>query len=140
MVLVDGKPLVARSRNTPPAARAAEVVKGHRPGRRRSLDVRITALRGYRYGIGRERDLSEGRGASVRPDHPGHAGAALRDESGQHRARLLPGRPAQPGETADKYVRADETLEAWLRDGVWAREESPAIYPYSQTYRVGGRR
>jgi enamidase len=32
MVLVDGKPLVARSRNTPPAARAAEVVKGQGPG------------------------------------------------------------------------------------------------------------
>ena len=32
MVLVDGKPLVGRSRNTPPAARAAEVVKGHGPG------------------------------------------------------------------------------------------------------------
>jgi enamidase len=32
MVLVDGAPLVGRSRNTPPAARAAEVVKGSGPG------------------------------------------------------------------------------------------------------------
>ena len=32
MVLVDGTPLVGRSRNTAPAARAAEVVKGHGPG------------------------------------------------------------------------------------------------------------
>ena len=32
MVLVDGKTTVGRSRNTPPAARAAEVVKGHGPG------------------------------------------------------------------------------------------------------------
>jgi enamidase len=31
MVLVDGKILVGRSRNTPPAARAAEVVKGAGP-------------------------------------------------------------------------------------------------------------
>jgi len=31
MVLVDGRPLVGRSRNTPPAARAAEVVKGPGP-------------------------------------------------------------------------------------------------------------
>ena len=31
MVLIDGKPVIGRSRNTPPAARAAEVVKGHGP-------------------------------------------------------------------------------------------------------------
>ena len=30
-----------------------------------------------------------------------------------------------PGETPDKYVRAHETLEAWLREGLWAREEQP---------------
>jgi enamidase len=29
MVLIDGKVTIGRSRNTPPAARAAEVVKGH---------------------------------------------------------------------------------------------------------------
>ena len=44
-----------------------------------------------------------------------------------------------PGETADKYVRAHETLERWLAKGVWAREAQAAIYPYTQTYRVGGR-
>ncbi len=32
MVLIDGKPVIGRSRNTAPAARAAEVVKGHGPG------------------------------------------------------------------------------------------------------------
>ena len=31
MVLIDGKIAIGRSRNTPPAARAAEVVKGHGP-------------------------------------------------------------------------------------------------------------
>jgi enamidase len=31
MVLIDGKVVIGRSRNTPPAARAAEVVKGHGP-------------------------------------------------------------------------------------------------------------
>jgi enamidase len=31
MILIDGVPRVARSRNTPPAARAAEVVRGHAP-------------------------------------------------------------------------------------------------------------
>ena len=29
MVLIDGQPVIGRSRNTPPAARAAEIVKGH---------------------------------------------------------------------------------------------------------------
>ena len=32
MVLIDGQARIARSRNTPPAARAAEVVHGHAPG------------------------------------------------------------------------------------------------------------
>jgi enamidase len=32
MVLIDGAIAIGRSRNTPPAARAAEVVKGHGPG------------------------------------------------------------------------------------------------------------
>jgi hypothetical protein len=32
MVLVDGKPLIGRSRNTPPAGRAAEIVRGQGPG------------------------------------------------------------------------------------------------------------
>lgn len=32
MVLIDGRPLIGRSRNTPPAARAAEMVKGQGPG------------------------------------------------------------------------------------------------------------
>ena len=31
MVLIDGKITIGRSRNTPPAARAAEVIKGHGP-------------------------------------------------------------------------------------------------------------
>ena len=31
MVLIDGRITIGRSRNTPPAARAAEVVKGHEP-------------------------------------------------------------------------------------------------------------
>ena len=44
---------------------------------------------------------------------------------------------AEPGR--DRYQRARETLEAWLADGVWARDDEPAIYPYQQTFRLGGR-
>jgi hypothetical protein len=32
MVLIDGKITIGRSRNTPPAARAADVIKGAGPG------------------------------------------------------------------------------------------------------------
>jgi len=32
MVVIDGVPRVGRSRNTAPAARAAEVTRGHVPG------------------------------------------------------------------------------------------------------------
>ena len=57
----------------------------------------------------------------------------------QHRPRLLSPGQAGPGETADKYQRAAETLDSWLREGRWARDDRDAIYPYTQTYRVGGR-
>src|SRR2546422_298608 len=42
------------------------------------------------------------------------------------------------GEPADKYRRAHETLDRWLAEGLWAREEAPAVYPYTQSYRAGG--
>ena len=40
---------------------------------------------------------------------------------------------------ADRYAAARHTLDAWLADGVWARETAPAIYPYQQIYTVAGR-
>src|SRR5262249_59929919 len=40
---------------------------------------------------------------------------------------------------ADKYQRAAETLEAWLRERCWQRDDRESIYPYTQTYRVGSR-
>jgi uncharacterized protein (DUF1015 family) len=51
----------------------------------------------------------------------------------------FPADQPEPGETADKYERARQTLDRWLAEGVWAREARPAIYPYTQTYRAGGR-
>jgi uncharacterized protein (DUF1015 family) len=38
----------------------------------------------------------------------------------------------------DKYAGASTVLDRWIADGVWQREEWPAIYPYHQTYSVGG--
>jgi uncharacterized protein (DUF1015 family) len=43
-----------------------------------------------------------------------------------------------PGNGGDKYARAKQALDRWLAEGVWAREEWPAIYAYHQTYAVGG--
>src|SRR2546430_10248577 len=48
-------------------------------------------------------------------------------------------RVSYPRDDGDKYPRARATLAAWLAEGVWGQEESPAIYPYHQTYRVGSR-
>jgi uncharacterized protein (DUF1015 family) len=42
----------------------------------------------------------------------------------------------EPG--LDRYRGAREVLDGWVAEGLWAREEWPAIYPYHQTYTVGG--
>jgi uncharacterized protein (DUF1015 family) len=97
----------------------------------------VRPLRGYRYGIGRERDLTK----VVAPPYD--------QITPQMQERLYAMSPANivrvsypadrpaAGEIADKYARAGQTLQAWLRDGVWTGEDAPAIYPYTQTYRVG---
>src|SRR5262245_10336019 len=101
--------------------------------------MRIKAFRGYRHGIGRERDVTK----VVAPPYD-----QISPEMQERLYALSPDnivRVSYPcdapvaGETADKYQRAHETLDRWLAEGVWAREELPAIYPYTQTYRVGGR-
>jgi uncharacterized protein (DUF1015 family) len=38
----------------------------------------------------------------------------------------------------DKYATARSVLDGWVAEGVWAREAGPALYPYHQTYTVGG--
>ena len=39
----------------------------------------------------------------------------------------------------DRYADARVTLDRWLATGVWAADDRPAIYPYTQTYRVADR-
>jgi uncharacterized protein (DUF1015 family) len=101
--------------------------------------MRVTPLRGYRYGIGRERDLTK----VVAPPYDQITPAMQEQLYAMSPSNIVrvsyPADQPRAGETADKYVRARETLDTWLREGVWAREESPAIYPYTQTYHVGGR-
>src|SRR5437773_10587767 len=92
--------------------------------------VKIRAFRGYRYGIGRARDVT----AVVAPPYD-RITPDLRDRllamSADNIVRItLP--------QADRYDGAREVLDRWLAAGVWGREEAPALYPYEQTYAVGG--
>ena len=98
----------------------------------------IRPFRGYRYGIGRERDLTK----VVAPPYDQITPVMQEQLYASSPANIVrvsyPADHPGPGEIADKYARANETLEAWLRDDVWSAEASPAIYPYTQTYRVDG--
>jgi uncharacterized protein (DUF1015 family) len=96
--------------------------------------MRITPFRGYRYRIGQERDVSgvaappydqitpelQDRLYAMSPDNIVRV-TLTREEAGR-----------------DRYQTARDVLGRWLAEGVWAREEWPAIYPYEQTYTVGG--
>ncbi len=39
----------------------------------------------------------------------------------------------------DRYQAARRVLDAWLTQRVWAADDRPAIYPYQQTYTIGGK-
>ena len=92
--------------------------------------MKIRAFRGYRYGVDRVRDVS----AVVAPPYD-QITPEMQDRllamSADNIVRVtLP--------AGHRYDGARETLDRWLAAGVWGREEQPAIYPYEQTYAVGG--
>jgi uncharacterized protein (DUF1015 family) len=95
--------------------------------------VRIKPFRGYRHAIGSAREISK----VVAPPYD-----QISPEQQDLLYAMSPAnivRVSYPREgDGDKYARARATLDAWLADGVWGREEWPAIYPYHQIYRVGG--
>jgi uncharacterized protein (DUF1015 family) len=95
--------------------------------------MRVRALRGYRYAIGRERDL----GKVVAPPYD-----QISPEQQELLYALSPAnivRVSYPRDAGDaKYAAARDTLARWLADGVWEPDDRPAIYPYHQTYRVDG--
>jgi uncharacterized protein (DUF1015 family) len=101
--------------------------------------MRIRALRGYRYGIGQAHDLSKVVAPPYDQITPAMQGRLYALSPANVVRVSYPADQPGPSETPDKYVRARQTLDAWLRDGVWAQEELPAIYPYTQTYQVAGR-
>jgi uncharacterized protein (DUF1015 family) len=95
--------------------------------------MRVKPFRGYRFATG-ERDMSK----LVAPPYD--------QISAETQARLYGMSPRNivrvsfPKDTpgADRYRAARATLEEWLADDVFAREDQPTIYPYHQTYAVGG--
>jgi uncharacterized protein (DUF1015 family) len=96
--------------------------------------MRVRAFRGYRYAIGREREVSK----VVAPPYD-----QISPEQQELLYALSPAnivRISYPREEGDgKYASARETLARWLGEGVWEPEARPAIYPYHQTYCVEGR-
>jgi uncharacterized protein (DUF1015 family) len=95
--------------------------------------MEIKALRGYRYAGSEARDIS----AVVAPPYDQISPDAqdrLYTMSPHNIVRI-----SFPKDAADKYRGAAEVLKSWLAGGIWARDDRPAIYPYHQTYTVGGR-
>lgn len=43
-----------------------------------------------------------------------------------------------PDPSGAHYRRANETLQAWINQGVLTADRGPAFYPYSQTYTISG--
>ncbi|PYN74654.1 MAG: hypothetical protein DMD96_29535 [Candidatus Rokuibacteriota bacterium] len=94
--------------------------------------MEIKPLRGYRYGGDTARDIS----TVVAPPYD-----QISVETQDRLYAMSPHnivRVTYPKDAADKYRRARQVLDAWLAEGVWRRDERPAIYPYDQTYTVAG--
>jgi uncharacterized protein (DUF1015 family) len=101
--------------------------------------MRIEPFKGYRFGIDRVRDVSQ----VVAPPYD-QISPEIQDRlyamDPYNIVRVsYPKDEPGTGETADKYQRAGETLHRWLREGRWERDDRESIYPYTQTYQVGGR-
>ena len=94
--------------------------------------MEIRPLRGYRYAGDAARDIS----AVVAPPYD-----QISPEMQDRLYAMSPHnivRVTYPKDADDKYRGARQVLEAWLAEGVWRREERPAVYPYHQTYPIAG--
>ena len=84
--------------------------------------MEIRPLRGYRYAGSQSRDIS----AVVAPPYD-----QISPEMQDRLYRMSPHnivRVTYPQDRADKYRDARDVLDGWLADGVWERDERPAIY------------
>jgi uncharacterized protein (DUF1015 family) len=95
--------------------------------------MRIRPFQGYRYGGG-ERDLSK----IVAPPYD-QISPELQDRlHAMSPANIVHVTLPREPEGGDRYAHARVILDRWLTSGVWQRDERPAIYPYAQTYTLGG--
>jgi uncharacterized protein (DUF1015 family) len=95
--------------------------------------MEIRPVRGYRYAVDATRDVS----AVVAPPYDQISDAMQDRLYAMHPHNIV--RVTFPKDGADKYRGARAVLDAWVAEGVWRRDERPAIYPYHQTYGVEGR-
>ena len=94
--------------------------------------MKVRPFRAYRF-AGPGRDLT----GVVAPPYDQISAATQAALHAMHPANIV--RVSLPVDGADdKYRRARATLERWIAAGTWVREDVPAVYPYQQTYRLGG--
>ena len=95
--------------------------------------ARIAPFQPYRYtaAAGELRDVVTQPYDKISPEMQ----AAYLAASPYNLVRVILGQ-AQAGDsvTDNVYTRAAGYLEAWIRDGVLARDTAPAIYPYFQSF------
>src|SRR5262249_52258962 len=94
--------------------------------------MEIRPFRGYRYAGAEARDVS----AVVAPPYDQISPETQDRLYAMHPHNIV--RVTFPRDAHDKYRGARGVLDRWLADGVWRCDDRPAIYPYHQTYGVGG--
>ena len=95
--------------------------------------MEIRPFRAYRYAGDAARDVS----AVVAPPYDQISSETQDRLYAMHPHNIV--RVTFPKDADDKYRGARGVLDRWLADGVWRRDERPAIYPYHQIYNVAGR-
>ena len=94
--------------------------------------MEIRPLRGYRYTGDTTRDIS----SVVAPPYD-QISPETQDRLYAFNLHNIV-RVTYPKDAPGKYGQAREVLDAWLAEGVWRRDERPAIYPYDQSYTDAG--
>ena len=94
--------------------------------------MEIKPLRGYRYTGDTTRDIS----TVVAPPYDQISPETQDRLYALNLHNIV--RVTYPKDAPGKYGQAREVLDAWLAEGVWRRDERPAIYPYYQSYSDAG--
>ncbi len=94
--------------------------------------MEIRPLRGYRYTGDTTRDIS----TVVAPPYDQISPETQDRLYALNLHNIV--RVTYPKDAPGKYGQAREVLDTWLAEGVWRRDERPAIYPYQQSYTDAG--